>query len=50
MMIRDPIGFLKEDMTSLRKDNLEWIIRYLEGGSKPHCIVNGKEVLMLNTS
>ncbi len=49
-MKRDPVGFLKEDMTSLREDNLEWIIRYLEGGSKPHCVVNGKEVLMLNTN
>ncbi|MHA1104513.1 MAG: aminotransferase class I/II-fold pyridoxal phosphate-dependent enzyme [Promethearchaeota archaeon] len=47
---RDPVGFLKEDMTSLREDNLEWIIRYLEGGSKPHCVVNGKEILMLNTN
>ncbi len=50
MMNRDPVAFLKEDMTELRKSNLEWIIRYLEGGSKPHCIVNGKEVLMLNTN
>jgi len=48
--MRNPIDFLKEDMTELRKNNLEWIIRYLEGGSKPHCIVNGKEVLMLNTN
>jgi len=49
-MNRDPVAFLQEDMKSLRRDNLEWIIRYLEGGSKPHCIVNGKEVLMLNTN
>ena len=49
-MKRDPVAFLKEDMTELRNNNLEWIIRYLEGGSKPHCIVNGKEVLMLNTN
>jgi len=49
-MKRDPVGFLKEDMTELRGNNLEWVIRYLEGGSKPHCIVNGKEVLMLNTN
>jgi len=48
--LRNPVDFLKEDMTELRKNNLEWIIRYLEGGSKPHCIVNGKEVLMLNTN
>jgi glycine C-acetyltransferase len=50
MMNRDPVAFLQEDMTELRKSNLEWIVRYLEGGSKPHCIVNGKEVLMLNTN
>ena len=49
-MKRNPVDFLKEDRTELRKNNLEWIIRYLEGGSKPHCIVNGKEVLMLNTN
>ncbi len=49
-MKRDPVAFLKEDMTELRGNNLEWVIRYLEGGSKPHCIVNGKEVLMLNTN
>jgi len=49
-MKRDPVAFLSSDMTELRGNNLEWIIRYLEGGSKPHCIVNGKEVLMLNTN
>ncbi len=49
-MKRDPVAFLKDDMTELRGNNLEWVIRYLEGGSKPHCIVNGKEVLMLNTN
>jgi len=49
-MKRDPVAFLSSDMTELRGNNLEWVIRYLEGGSKPHCIVNGKEVLMLNTN
>ena len=49
-MKRDPVAFLKEDMTELRGNNLEWVIRYLEDGSKPHCVVNGKEVLMLNTN
>ena len=48
--MRDPVSFLKEDMTELRKANLEWIIRYLEEGSKPHSTVDGKEVLMLNTN
>lgn len=49
-MKRDPIAFLKEDMTELRNNNLEWIIRYLEKGSKPHSTVDGKDVLMLNTN
>ena len=50
MMKRDPVAFLKEDMTELRNNNLEWIIRYLEEGSKPHSTVDGKNVLMLNTN
>ena len=50
MMKRDPVAFLKEEMTELRNNNLEWIIRYLEQGSKPHSVVDGKEVLMLNTN
>ncbi|MFX1586970.1 MAG: aminotransferase class I/II-fold pyridoxal phosphate-dependent enzyme [Promethearchaeota archaeon] len=49
-MKRNPIAFLKEDMTELRNNNLEWIIRYLEKGSKPHSTVDGKDVLMLNTN
>ena len=49
-MKRNPIAFLKEDMTELRNNNLEWIIRYLEEGSKPHSTVDGKDVLMLNTN
>ncbi|MFW9881397.1 MAG: aminotransferase class I/II-fold pyridoxal phosphate-dependent enzyme, partial [Candidatus Thorarchaeota archaeon] len=50
MVKRDPVAFLREDMNELRKNNLEWIIRYLEEGSKPHSTVDGKEVLMLNTN
>ncbi|MHA2180747.1 MAG: aminotransferase class I/II-fold pyridoxal phosphate-dependent enzyme [Promethearchaeota archaeon] len=49
-MIRDPVTFLKEEMKELRNNDLEWIIRYLEQGSKPHSVVDGKEVLMLNTN
>ncbi|MHA2006832.1 MAG: aminotransferase class I/II-fold pyridoxal phosphate-dependent enzyme [Promethearchaeota archaeon] len=37
-------------MKELRNNNLEWIIRYLEQGSRPHSVVDGKEVLMLNTN
>jgi len=49
-MNRSPTAFLKEEMTDLRDKNLEWIIRYLEDGSKPHSVVDGKKVLMLNTN
>ena len=49
-MKRDHVAFLKEEMTELRNNNLEWIIRYLEEGSKPHSTVDGKDVLMLNTN
>ncbi|MFX1315826.1 MAG: aminotransferase class I/II-fold pyridoxal phosphate-dependent enzyme [Promethearchaeota archaeon] len=49
-MKRNPVSFLKEEMTELRSNNLEWIIRYLEEGSKPHSVVDGKKVLMLNTN
>jgi glycine C-acetyltransferase len=49
-MNRSPTAFLKEEMTELRNNNLEWIIRYLEEGSKPHSTVDGKKVLMLNTN
>ena len=50
MMKRNPDAFLKEEMTELRNNNLEWIIRYLEKGSQPHSKVDGKDVLMLNTN
>lgn len=47
---RDPVGFLKDELNELKENNLEWIIRYLENCSRPHSIVDGKEVLMLNTN
>src|SRR5665648_711059 len=50
MVKRDPETFLREEMIELRKNNLEWIIRHLEAGSRPHSIVDGREVLMLNTN
>ncbi|MFX1523917.1 MAG: aminotransferase class I/II-fold pyridoxal phosphate-dependent enzyme [Promethearchaeota archaeon] len=49
-MKRDPVAFLKEEMNELRNNNLEWIIRFLEQASKPHSVVDGKKVLMLNTN
>ncbi|MBD3194955.1 MAG: aminotransferase class I/II-fold pyridoxal phosphate-dependent enzyme [Candidatus Lokiarchaeota archaeon] len=49
-MKRNPTGFLKEEMTNLKQNNLDWTIRYLEDASQPHSVVNGKDVLMLNTN
>ncbi len=49
-MKKNPIAFLKEEMTELRNNNLEWVIRHLEASSKPHSVVDGREVLMLNTN
>lgn len=49
-MKRNPTAFLKEEMKDLKENNLEWTIRHLEDASKPHSIVNGREVLMLNTN
>jgi glycine C-acetyltransferase len=49
-MKRNPTSFLKKEYDSLVDSNLEWIIRHLETGSKPHAIVDGREVLMLNTN
>ncbi|MHA1728099.1 MAG: aminotransferase class I/II-fold pyridoxal phosphate-dependent enzyme [Promethearchaeota archaeon] len=47
---REPEAFLREEMKTLKESNLEWIIRHLESSSKPHTMVDGKEVLMLNTN
>jgi glycine C-acetyltransferase len=44
---RNPNSFLKEEYEDLVKKNLEWNIHVLESGSKPHSIVDGKEVVML---
>jgi len=49
-MKRDPLAFLKEEMEDLRESDLDWKIRHLENASQPHCKVNGKDVLMLNTN
>ncbi len=49
-MKRNPTSFLKEEYDILVDSNLEWIIRHLETGSKPHAVVDGRKVLMLNTN
>lgn len=47
MASRDPVGFLGNEVAELKKNNLYWNIRVLETASEPHCIVDGKKVLML---
>ena len=44
---RKPTAFLKEEYEELVRKNFDWKIRVLEGASKPRCIVDGKEILML---
>lgn len=45
--MRDPIGFMKAEYQDLVDKELDWKLRVLEGPSQPHCVVDGKEVLML---
>lgn len=49
-MKREPEAFLQEELKALYDANLNWVIRHLEGASKAHTSVDGKEVLMLNTN
>ena len=39
--------FLHEEYLSLEKSGLDWKLRTLQGSSAPHCVVDGKDVLML---
>jgi glycine C-acetyltransferase len=47
LMKRNPNIFLKEEYEDLVKKNFNWKQRVLETPSTPHCIVDGKKVLML---
>jgi glycine C-acetyltransferase len=47
---RDANKFLKDEYNDLVKNHLEWNIRVLESGSKPHSIVDGKEVIMMSSN
>ncbi|MEM3167680.1 MAG: aminotransferase class I/II-fold pyridoxal phosphate-dependent enzyme, partial [Candidatus Anstonellales archaeon] len=42
-----PTDFLKVEYEELVSKNLDWKLRVLQGPSTPHCIVDGKEVIML---
>ncbi|MCX6664466.1 MAG: aminotransferase class I/II-fold pyridoxal phosphate-dependent enzyme [Euryarchaeota archaeon] len=46
-MKRNQTAFLKEEYQELVKNNFDWRPRTLESGSKPHSIIDGKEVIML---
>ncbi len=41
------LAFLREEYLNLEKAGLNWRLRTLEGGSAPHCVVDGKKILML---
>ncbi len=45
--MRDSTAFLRQDYLKLVDNELDWKLRILEGPSQPHCVVDGKEVLML---
>ncbi len=47
LMKRNPTAFLKGEYEELVKNDFDWKLRYLESGSTPHSVVDGKEVLML---
>jgi len=49
-MKREPEAFLKEEIKNIYDSNINWVIRHLEASSKPHSVVDGKNVLMLNTN
>ena len=46
-MTRDPTAFLKEEYDELVEKGFNWELRELQGPSKPRCVVDGKEVIML---
>ena len=46
-MSNGKLAFLREEYVALEKSGLDWKLRTLQGSSAPHCIVDGKKVLML---
>jgi glycine C-acetyltransferase len=40
------LAFLREEYLALEKSGLDWKLRTLQGNSAPHCLVDGKKVLM----
>jgi glycine C-acetyltransferase len=46
MKLNKPINFFKEKVNELKSKELNWNLKILSTGSKPNCIVDGKEVIM----
>jgi glycine C-acetyltransferase len=44
---KDPTAFLRAEYESLVANSLDWKLRVLLGPSGPHCIVDGRDVIML---
>ena len=44
--MRDPTAFFKEEYDALVQKGFNWKLRTLQGPSQPHCVIEGKEVLM----
>ena len=47
LMKRNPTAFLKHEYEELVKNNFDWKLKILKSGSKPHSVVDDKEVIML---
>ena len=45
--MRNPTAFLAEEYQALVTNELDWKLRVLQGPSVPHCVVDGKKVIML---
>jgi glycine C-acetyltransferase len=46
-MPREKPAFLREEYLNLEAAGLDWKLRTLQGSSAPHCMVDGKSVIML---
>ena len=46
-MSKDRLAFLREEYLNLEAAGLNWKLRTLQGNSAPHCVVDGKNVIML---
>jgi len=46
-MSKDRLAFLREEYLNLEAAGLDWKLRTLQGNSAPHCVVDGKDVIML---